>query len=102
MEEIEVLSCTRGYHVYKDVWTPAVGETLVCQREPENANDRLFIRVKNFCTLSLKRNLFTDEKKANYGILCICIFLIKLKCFFMHDLILYHLHSCMYSHNLIH
>ena len=65
MEEIKVLSCIRGYHVYKDVWTP---ETLVCQREPENAIDRLFIRVKNFRTLSLKRNLFTDEKKANYGI----------------------------------
>ena len=27
-----------------------------------------FIRVKNFHTLSLKQNLFTDEKKANYGI----------------------------------
>ena len=40
MEEIEVLSCMRGYHVYKDVWTPAVGKTLVCQRESENANDR--------------------------------------------------------------
>ena len=26
-----------------------------------------FIRVKNFRTLSLKQNLFTDGKKANYG-----------------------------------
>ena len=39
MEEIEVLSCIRGYLVYKDVWTAAVGETLVCQREPENVID---------------------------------------------------------------
>ena len=55
MEEIEVLSCIRGYHVHKDVWTAAVGETLVCQREPKNAilTDK-FIRVKNFRTLSLK------------------------------------------------
>ena len=39
MEEIEVLSCVRGYHVYKDVWTAVVRETLVCQREPKNAID---------------------------------------------------------------
>ena len=26
-----------------------------------------FIQVKHFRTLSLKRNLFTDKKKANYG-----------------------------------
>ena len=71
MEEIEVLSCIRGYHIYKDVWTAAVGETLVSQREPDCPRTLLtdkFIRVKNFHTLSLKRNLFTDEKKANYGI----------------------------------
>ena len=40
MEEIKVLSCIRGYHVYKDVWTAAVGGTLVYQREPEIAIDR--------------------------------------------------------------
>ena len=39
MEEIKVLPCIRSYHVYKDVWTAAVGETLVCQREPEKAID---------------------------------------------------------------
>ena len=26
-----------------------------------------FIQVQNFRTLSLKQNLFTDKKKANYG-----------------------------------
>ena len=67
MEEIEVLSCIRGYHVYKDVWTAAVGETLVCQESPRTLLTDKFIRVKNFRTLSLKLNLFTNEKKANYG-----------------------------------
>ena len=32
-----------------------------------------FIRLKKFRTSSLKRNLFTDEKKANYGILFIIL-----------------------------
>ena len=29
----------RGYHVYDEVWEVAVGESLVCEREPENASD---------------------------------------------------------------
>ena len=26
-------SVIRGHHVYKDVWTPVIGEELICQRE---------------------------------------------------------------------
>ena len=29
-------SCVRGYHVYKDVWNPSVGETVNCEREGRN------------------------------------------------------------------
>ena len=32
-------SCVRGYHVYKDIWNPTVGETLNCEREARNAQD---------------------------------------------------------------
>ena len=28
-----------GYHVYNDIWEVAVGEMLVCMREPRNAHD---------------------------------------------------------------
>ena len=31
--------CIRGYHVYKDVWDPPVGEIVVCQREDRNPRD---------------------------------------------------------------
>ena len=31
--------CVCGYHVYNDIWEAAVGETLVCVREPRNAHD---------------------------------------------------------------
>ena len=35
--EKEMGCCVRGYHVYKDMWTAAIGEVLVCSREPTNA-----------------------------------------------------------------
>ena len=39
MEEFIKRSYIRGYHVYKEVWWTAVGESLVCERDPENASD---------------------------------------------------------------
>ena len=36
----------RGYHVYNDIWEAAVGETLVCVREPRNAHDRYAVAVE--------------------------------------------------------
>ena len=42
MEESFERNCsTRDYHiqfVYEEVWGAAVGESLVCEREPENAS----------------------------------------------------------------
>ena len=29
----------RGYYVYKDIWAAAIGEVLVCSREPINAHE---------------------------------------------------------------
>ena len=37
--------CVRGYHVYKEIWTAVIGETLLCTREPDNANDRYAVAV---------------------------------------------------------
>ena len=36
----------RGYHVYNDIWEAAVGETLVCIREPRNTHDRYAVTVE--------------------------------------------------------
>ena len=38
--------CIWAYHAYKEVWEAAVGESLVCEREPENASDRYTVAVK--------------------------------------------------------
>ena len=24
----------RGHHIYKEIWTPVIGEDLMCEREP--------------------------------------------------------------------
>ena len=38
----DLFSCdsfVRGHHVYKDDWTPTLGEILECKREPQNEKD---------------------------------------------------------------
>ena len=43
--EVSVESCVRGFHIYQDVWTPAVGEVLGCRRETTNTEDRYAVAV---------------------------------------------------------
>ena len=46
MEEYVVVSSVRGHHVYKDIWTPAIGEVLTCTQELTNAHDVYAVAVK--------------------------------------------------------
>lgn len=40
MTEYKVLnSCIRGYHIYKDMWIPVLGEALICELEFGNIHD---------------------------------------------------------------
>ena len=39
VEVLEINSFIRGYHAYKDLWTPATGESLLVKREPTNSHD---------------------------------------------------------------
>ena len=43
--ELTVESCVRGLHVYKDTWTPSVGEELPCKRETGSDKDRYAVAV---------------------------------------------------------
>ena len=43
--EKEVTCRVRGYHVYNDIWAAAIGEELVCVREPTNMADRYAVAV---------------------------------------------------------
>ena len=38
-------SAVRGYHVYKDVWKPAIGEELHAEQEPDNAVNKFAMRI---------------------------------------------------------
>ena len=46
VEELRVDVCVRGQHIYKDIWYAVVGEVLVCEREPNNFQDRLCCSCK--------------------------------------------------------
>ena len=50
MEERVLESCVRGHHIYKDIWSPVIGERLVCERERHNTHDRYAVAVKREST----------------------------------------------------
>ena len=33
----------QGYHIYQSIWTPTIGETLICKQEGGNAHDRYIV-----------------------------------------------------------
>ena len=39
-------ACVRGFHVYSDIWTPFVGETLACEQGNGNSNDPYAVTIK--------------------------------------------------------
>ena len=41
----DTTSCICGHHVYKDVWTPTLGDELECRREGDNDFDRYPVAV---------------------------------------------------------
>ena len=47
MDSFEIPLFVRGYHAYKDVWTPTLGQSLVLRREPDNIVDESAAAVMN-------------------------------------------------------
>ena len=45
MEEYEVSSVVRGFHVYQQSWSPSLEEQLECLREAGNNKDRYAVAV---------------------------------------------------------
>ena len=43
--ELTVRTAVHGYHVYKEVWEPAIGEEIVCGQEQGNDHERHAILV---------------------------------------------------------
>ena len=42
----ETKSTVKGYHVYKDIWVPKIGEKCSTEREPDNPEDKCAVCVK--------------------------------------------------------
>ena len=38
-------------HVYKDIWTPVIGEVLNCAREPQNRYDKNAVTIMRYGTI---------------------------------------------------
>ena len=38
-------SYVTGHHIYKDIWTPVIGEKLVAELEPDNLFDKHVVKV---------------------------------------------------------
>ena len=47
MELFVLSSAVWGYHVYRDLWEPSVGEKLVARREFDNQFDKFAVKVLN-------------------------------------------------------
>ena len=45
LEEYEVMSCVRGYHIYQLIWDASIGEMLRCKSDDHNLHDRYSISV---------------------------------------------------------
>ena len=43
LHDLTADSVIRGYHVYKDIWVPIIGEILFCEQEPGNEEDRFAV-----------------------------------------------------------
>ena len=48
LHDLTVDSFIRGYHVYKDIWVPIIGEVLFCEQEPGNEEDRFAVSKQGY------------------------------------------------------
>ena len=51
MDTYEVESCVRGHHVFGSIWSPTIGEQLVCKRQIGNPQDVYAVAVMRGATV---------------------------------------------------
>ena len=62
----EMACCVRGHHVYKDMWTAAIGEGLVCHCWCVVVRKLLSRKIFSYVSVNIFK---MKKKKANYGTL---------------------------------
>ena len=63
----EIDSFVKGYHEYKNIWTPKIGETLSTEREPGNLVDKYAVCVKKNNEIVGHLQLGKDSRADEYG-----------------------------------
>ena len=70
LEEFRVVVCVHGQHIYKDIWYAVVRKVLVCERDPNNFQDR-WTMLELYKNENSARLIFahkaTRENYSNYG-----------------------------------
>ena len=66
MESLHWNSVVRGHHVYKDIWTPFVGEILHVEQEDDNPEDCFAVCIALEETISLA--MCHEKFHTSYGI----------------------------------
>ena len=56
-------SVVHGHHVFKQIWSPVVGEVLAVDREPRNAEDRYAVAVVVQVIILVESHYFQLEFK---------------------------------------
>ena len=62
METIEVESAVCGYHVYQSIWTPTIGETLVCKHEGVECSRQICCRSSRVTNFGVPKILIIRKK----------------------------------------
>jgi len=62
-ESFEVESVVRGYHIYKDIWSAAVGTTLPCRQESFNPHDSYTVAL-------IKDDVVVGHVPRNISVAC--------------------------------
>ena len=64
----EYNSYARGYHAYMNIWTPLIGESLLCRKEPDNPVDKNAIAIVR--TDSIGKETVVGHLPENIAKLC--------------------------------
>ena len=58
----EKKSVVRGHHIYKSIWTPAIGEELLLEVEDGNKHDKHAVASERLRTCATPRHLFRTRR----------------------------------------
>ena len=74
MEELLRVSCIRGYRIQRHLWDVALGEVLVCEREPHNVEDCYAIAVKKAGMVNFQKWMIFDlSVSSKLGCFCVVV-----------------------------